>query len=285
MDAIIDQIKSRKKAYRIFLLLIALILNAAVYNIFLLPINLVTGGSPGIATITKYVYNIEPSVMIFLISFACIILSFMYLGIERTSATILASFIYPLFVQLTKPLGELFVINTNDLFIVIIFAGVLTGISNGLMYKTKYSNGGFPVVSQILYKYFRVPIAKSSLIINMTIVLIGAIFFGTTNTMYAIIFLFINSIVLNKILLGVSTNKAFYIITSEENEIKDYVINRLGHNVTTFDVKGGFLEKKRKVLLVVIPTSEYYRVTEGIKILDKDAFFVVTDAYEVVGGK
>ena len=51
------------------------------------------------------------------------------------------------------------------------------------------------------------------------------------------------------------------------------------------DVKGGFLNKKHKVVLTVVPTREYYRVTEGIKTIDKDAFFVVTDSYEVVGGK
>ena len=80
-------------------------------------------------------------------------------------------------------------------------------------------------------------------------------------------------------------NKAFYIITSEEKEIKDYIIKNLDHSVTIFDVKGGFLNKKNKVVLTVVPTREYYRVTEGIKAIDKDAFFVVTDAYEVVGGK
>ena len=80
-------------------------------------------------------------------------------------------------------------------------------------------------------------------------------------------------------------NKAFYIITSEEKEIKDYIIKTLEHSVTIFDVKGGFLNKKNKVVLTVVPTREYYRVTEGIKAIDKDAFFVVTDAYEVVGGK
>ena len=90
---------------------------------------------------------------------------------------------------------------------------------------------------------------------------------------------------MDKVLLGISNNKAFYIITSEEEQIKKYIIEHLHHNVTTFDVKGGFLEKKRKVLLSIIPSREYYRVTEGIKNIDNKAFFVVTDSYEVIGGK
>ena len=103
--------------------------------------------------------------------------------------------------------------------------------------------------------------------------------------MYAIILLYISTIVIDKVLLGISNNKAFYIITHEEKKVKDYIINSLNHSVTTFDVKGAFLEKKRTVLLAVIPSREYFRVTEGIKLIDKDVFFVVTDAYQVEGGK
>ena len=38
-------------------------------------------------------------------------------------------------------------------------------------------------------------------------------------------------------------------------------------------------------MLTVIPTREHYKLTEGIKEIDKDAFFVVTDAYQVQGAK
>ena len=37
--------------------------------------------------------------------------------------------------------------------------------------------------------------------------------------------------------------------------------------------------------VIVEPTNEYYKVTEGIKMIDDKAFFVVTDSYEVVGAK
>ena len=70
-----------------------------------------------------------------------------------------------------------------------------------------------------------------------------------------------------------------------EKDGKEYIIETLKHNVTTFEVKGGFLDKNRKVMLTVIPSREYYRVTEGIKEIDKDAFFVVTDSYTVEGAK
>ena len=72
-------IKNNDKIVRIILMLISLVLNAILYNLFLLPLNLVTGGTPGIATITHYVYGINPAIMLFFLSFACVIVSFLYL--------------------------------------------------------------------------------------------------------------------------------------------------------------------------------------------------------------
>ena len=43
--------------------------------------------------------------------------------------------------------------------------------------------------------------------------------------------------------------------------------------------------EKDEVILCVVPTSEYYRLKEGIREIDPEAFFVVTDAYEVMGGE
>ena len=42
---------------------------------------------------------------------------------------------------------------------------------------------------------------------------------------------------------------------------------------------------KRKILFSVIPKRDYYKLTEGIKLIDPEVFFVVEDAYEVKGGK
>ena len=285
MDEISKILKKQNKIYRIVLISLSLVISALMYNLFLLPLSLVTGGTPGIATITYYLYDIDPALMLLILSISCAIISFMYLGFERTAGSLLAAVAYPLLVKVTSPLAGLFSSEGTDFLLLVIFAGVLSGVANGLMYKSGYSNGGFPVISQILFEKKQISIAKSSLAINVTIVLIGAFFFGITNALYAIIFLYINNLVLDKVLLGVSNNKAFYIITNKEKEVKEYIIKTLNHTLTVFDVKGGFLDSNRKVILTVIPSREYYRVTEGLKSIDSSVFFVVTDSYQVEGAK
>lgn len=285
MEEIFASIKKQKRLQKFGLALISLTMSALIYNLFLLPLNIVSGGVSGVATITNHLYHIDPSLMIFILSAACSIISLLYLGIEQTAGTIVASIVYPLLVKITAPIATIIPIETNDVFIIVIFAGVLSGIASGLFYRSGYVNCGFPVICKVLYQNFKIAISKSTLIINIIVVFFGGVFFGSLNAMYAVILLYISSIVMDKVILGISNNKAFYIITSEESEVKEYIIDKLHHNVTTFDVKGGFLEKKRKVLLSVIPSREYYKVAEGIKNIDKEAFFVVTDSYEVIGGK
>ena len=119
----------------------------------------------------------------------------------------------------------------------------------------------------------------------MLIVLSSAIFFGPMNLLYSIIVLYIISLMSDRVILGISDNKAFYIITEHEEAIKEYIFTNLGHSVTIFNAKGGFKKEKENVLLCVLPTRDYYKLKAGIHEIDKDAFFVVTDAYEVFGGE
>lgn len=285
LENIFTSVKKRHIIVRTIMIIVSLFISSLAYNLFLLPTNLVAGGANGISIIIKHVYKIDPSITIFIVLVICNILSFIFLGKERTIGTLFATILYPIFVEITSIFTNKITIDTTDLFLVVIFTGILTGLASGLMYKTGYSNGGLPVISQILYKYYKIPIAKSNLVLNSIVVIIGGIYFGWTMVMYAIILLYINSIIIDKVLLGISNNKAFYIITKEDKKVKDYIINVMHHSVTTFDVKGAFLEKKRRVLLTVIPSREYYRVTEGIKLIDKEVFFLATDAYQVEGGK
>ena len=117
------------------------------------------------------------------------------------------------------------------------------------------------------------------------IVLSGGIFFGITKLMYALVVLYIISALTDKVVLGISDSKAFYIITEKEDLVKEFILKYLNHGVTMFEARGGFTKEKQRVLMCVVPTKEYFELKEGIHQIDNDAFFVVTDAYEVFGGE
>ncbi|MCI5967846.1 MAG: YitT family protein [Tenericutes bacterium] len=283
--SILETVKKKKLVRRYILLILSLFISACYFNLLQLPTQIVTGGSSGVSIILNYYFNWDPSQVIFIISAILLIAGFIFLGFEKTTGALVTTIIYPMFVNLTANISDYIVVDLSDKILISIFIGLLAGITTGMVYKAGFSNGGFSIISEIISERKKIPISNISFIINFIIVILGGVSFGWTMVMYAAIILYINSVILDRVLIGVSKNKALYIITSEEEKMKDYIMNSLKHGITIFDVKGGFLEKKRKVLMTVIPNHDYFKLKEGIKEIDKEAFFIVTDSYQVYGGE
>ena len=214
---IIDTISKRNYIKRYLLLTIGLLISAINYNLLVLPLEIVCGGTSGIATILNYLLNLEPSLIIFFQSFILLILCFCFLGIEDTTAMADWLMRLPAFwLQCGHAAGinEIFIINHKDILLLSIFIGILTGISNGIIFKTGLNNGGYGVLSKIISNKKKASITKSNMIINSIIVLAGGAVFGINKVLYAIIILIIQKNVSDKIVLGISKNKTIIIICS-----------------------------------------------------------------------
>lgn len=278
-------IYEKTRIQRYFYLAIGLILLAVSFNAFLLPNNIVFGGVSGISIITKKYFGWDPSIFIMISSLILLVVSFFTLGIEKTKGSILGSILFPVVVNLTSNISTYITFNSSDLVMCILFGGVLYGAGAGLIFKAGFTTGGTDIINQIVSKYCKVSMGTALLFSDGIIVLCGALVFGVVKCIYAIVTLYIISVLTDRVLLGISNSKAFYIIAEKDEEIKEYVLKELGHGVTVFDGKGGFTKEKQKVLFCVIPTKDYFKLKEGIHDIDSEAFFVATDAYEVLGGE
>ena len=261
---------------------LGLFLYALAYNLFLKPNNIVAGDVDGIANIFKGIIN--PNLLITILCVILLIISFPLLGVKTTIGSVIGTILFPVFVTLTSDISKYIIIDTNDLLLISIVAGVIRGTGYGLTFKMGFTTGGTDILNQIVAKYFHTSIGTAMLIVDGSIVVAGGFVYGFSSMLYALIILYLLSFITDKIMLGISKSKSFYIITSEEEKVKDYIMNELGHGVTIFSVKGGYTKERQKMLMCVIPTREYYKLKEGISKIDKDSFFVITDSYEVKGG-
>jgi len=275
--------KSRPKRY--LMLIIGLILISVAFNLFLLPNDIVFGGVSGLSIITKKIWGWDPSAFIMISSIMLLFVSYFFLGLEKTKGSILGSLLFPVFVKITANISRYLIITESEIFVYALFGGVLYGIGAGLVFKAGFTTGGTDIINQIISKYLRVSMGNALIMSDGLIVLAGIGIFGINKFMYLIVTLYIISILTDKVLLGISDSKAFYVITEQEDNVRKYILNELGHGVTVFDGKGGFTKEKQKILFCVIPTKHYFKLKEGIHEIDPEAFFVVTDAYEVYGGE
>lgn len=278
------EIKHKIKIKELIEFIFGCFLIALAFNLFMSPNNLVAGGVSGLSLILKHFFGLNPSMIISISNIFLIILSFLLLGKEKTKMSILGSILFPIFVSMTEHLSTYISFKESEMILIAIFGGVLQGIGAGLIFRAGYSTGGTDILNMIISKIFKISLGNSMFFTDGTIIAIGAFVFGFNHLMYSLIILYLISTLTDKVVLGISDSKAFYIITSKEKEVKTFVINELKHGVTEFKAKGGYNLENQTVLMSVIPTREYYKLKEGIHNIDKNAFFVAMDSYEVRGG-
>ncbi len=281
---ILKEIYKKGKLKRYIELIIGALFSAISFNLFCAPNELVAGGISGLSIIINYLFKMDKSLFVGIVDIILLIISYFSLGKEKTMHSVLGSILFPLFIKLTQNVNSFLNLDTSVLLLSAIFAGVIQGFGSGLVFKAGFSTGGTDIINQIISKYCKVSIGNAMYFSDGLIILVSGFVFGINKIMYAIVLLYILSYVTDRVILGISDSKAFYIITKYDKKIKDYIIKDLHHSVTELSAEGGFASKKETVLMCVLPTKEYYRLKEGINEIDKNAFFVVTDAYEVVGG-
>ena len=289
IDEIIEKIYSKNRIKRYITLIIGCLLLATAFNVFFLPRNIVYGGVSGISIVTNKIFGINPSVFIFVSSMILLVISYFTLGWEKTKGSLAGSIIFPLCISLTADLGKYVDFNIDNMILIVIFGAVIAGIGSGMNFKSGFSTGGTDIINQIVSKYAKVSIGKAMLMSDGLILLASGFFLGNNiyaweNVMYAIIVLYIISVMADKVILGISQCKAFYIVTEHETSIKNFIMQHLSHGVTVLDGRGGYTGNNQKVIMCIIPTKEYFLAKEGILSIDPNAFFLVTDAYEVSGG-
>lgn len=266
---------------RYIFLLLGTLIYALAYNLFFFKNNIVYGGASGISIITRDI--LDPSIMIMVLNVFFLTLSLIFLGKKSTLNSVVGSLLFPTFVKLTANIGNYIIIENDNLLLIALIGGVAVGTASGIIFKSGFTTGGTDILNQIVSKRFKVSIGTSMLLTDGLIVLAGGFFFGWTRVLYAIIVLYIINIMVDKVVLGISSNKAVYITTDEDDTVCDYLLNELKLGITLIETRGGYTNKKDQIIMCVVPTSDYFKVSEGIAQIDKRAVVLVTDAYQTSG--
>lgn len=256
------------------------ILMAISFNLFQAKYNFVSGGISGLSIILKKFIPLNEGIFIFLTNIFLLIISYIVLGKEKTKYTVLGSIIYPISINLTAFLSQYINFNDIDPILISIIGGLINGLGLGLVYKSGFTTGGTDILNQILSIKCKIPLGKSILYIDGIIVILSALVFGIPSMVYSLIMIFLTSYISNKTMLELGYNKVMYIYTNHYKEIKKYLTN-FYYDITIFETVSGYSEKKKKLYMCSVSSRNYYEIKEGIKLIDPNAFIVVTNAYEL----
>ena len=264
------------------ILIIASLVIAISYNLFVIPNKLIAPGINGLGGIIKYTTYFSPAIFILIVNLCLLLTAIATFGFEKSYKYIASCLLTPIFIYLTQNIDTIIKLENLEMVLIVLCASLLIGYGNSLIYKEGYSVGGFYIFEDIINSMAKKQRKYLSLICDLIIVFISFTIIPLENAIYSLFLVVIAKRLTTIAKLGINDSKAFYIITSKEKEVKRYIMEELKHDITLLEAKGGFTKKQNNILMTVISTKEYYELKEGIKEIDPNAFISITDSYEVL---
>ncbi|ENZ00734.1 YitT family protein [Clostridium thermobutyricum] len=265
----------------IFIFLGCLIASLGV-NLFLTHAKLLSGGATGIALIIQYLSNVPAGIVVFLLNVPLFIVSFKKLSPSFTLYSGIGMLSLSAALIITKPLSN--VIRVNDVLLYCLYGGALCGAGYGIVFLRNGSTGGTDIITMLIRKkYSNFEIGKLGFILNCIIVIIGAVIFGLPKALYTLLSIFVQGLVLDKVLKGLNSKKLLLILTDKDDEIIDYVLKDLNRGVTSLPAEGEYTHKKKKMLYCIVTTREMLNLKNKIYAVDERAFITIMDISEVKG--
>lgn len=252
---------------------------AVAFNLFLNAFDIASGGVSGISIILKDLFGWRPAYTQWGFNAGLVLLGFAFLGRQFGVKTIIGTFILPLFVILTEKWPTI----TSEPLLAALYGGVGVGLGIGLVFRANASTGGTDLIAQIVHKYTGLSLGIAVLFIDGLIVLTAAIVYGPEKALYALVTLYVTGKTVDVVQIGLGMTKISFIISENQEAIKEAILHDLDRGVTKLAAYGGFTDRERPVLMCVVLQREINRLKQLVRERDPHAFVIVSDANEVLG--
>lgn len=259
-------------------------LYAASVAVFTSKNNIAPGGLTGVSTMLNYLFSLPIGAMIFLMNIPLFLWAFFKNGrgfvIKTMTGTALVSVFIDIFQAVLPFYG-------GNIMLAAIFGGALSGLGLGLIFARGGSTGGTDIIAVSLNKRFpHISTGRLMLLSDAVVLTAAAIVYGNIESaLYAGITIFVSVRVIDAVTYGTSrgNGKLIFIISDSYDVISREIIQKLGRGVTVLNGSGAYTGNSKRVLMCAARPNQVVKITKGVKIIDKNAFIVVTTANSILG--
>lgn len=276
----------RKSVVRQILSVLCVLAGNALYaltvKLFLLPSDVIVGGTTGISLFVEHTFGVSISLFILIFNILMLIVGLIILGKKFALTTIISSFAYPVFLELFNHcFGDL--VLTTDPFLSTLFSGLGIGIALGVVIRSGASTGGMDIPPLVLNRFFKIPVSVSLYVFDFCILILQFSFTPINKILYGIVLTLIYTVVLDKILLKGTSKTEVKVISQKTEEIRSTILSQLDRGVTILYGEGGYLQEKSQILMSVVSNREVIQIERLIHQIDPECFMVVSRVSEVSG--
>ncbi|MCF0105932.1 MAG: YitT family protein [Holdemanella sp.] len=251
-------------------------------TLFILPGNLLMGGTTGIGLVLNHYFNIPLSTFVLIFNICMFLLGAFILGKKFAMTTLLSTFYYPIILGVFERVFQNVSI-TNDILLNTFFGGLFIGVALGIVVRQGASTGGMDIPPLVLKKLFRIPVSYSVMVFDVIILLFQFRFSNITNLLYGIILIVLYSTILDKVLLIGTQKVELKIISKQPEKIQRGILEELDRGLTILHGKTGYLKIETDVIISVMNMRDVLRIERIIHDIDEEAFIIITQVNEVKG--
>jgi uncharacterized membrane-anchored protein YitT (DUF2179 family) len=279
-----QKIDYKKLALDLVFLITGCILCAFSTTSILKPAGLITGGITGISIITDKLIHIRYTYIYYALSILVLTIAWITLGKREGFKIMTVSLLFPIILIIFDKLHISFI--HNDLMLASVYYGILSGLGCGLILKRGFSFGGTDTLAKIFHhKLFPfIGISEILLGIDGAIIISSAIIYGMNIALYAVISQIILMKAIDTVLFGFGSKKVqIEIISEKHEEITNYILHEIKRGVSTYQIKGGYMNLTRTKLVTICSPRESMLIKRFIAHRDADAFVNVAPVISVWG--
>lgn len=264
------------------MLLVGNVVYALSIKLFLLPANLMSAGTTGIALVVNHMTGMPISGFIFVFNVAMLVLGWWMLGRKFAMTTCFSSLFYPVALEvLNRALGSVSI--TENIMLNTLYAGMGLGLALGLVLRSGAATGGMDIPAVILKKYLNVPVSVSLWTCDFVIMVSQLLFHRGEDLLYGVLLLLVISVTLNKVMLLGTSKTEVKIISQHSAQIREAILSQVDRGVTILHGEGGYLHHETEVILSIISNHELPRIEQLARSIDPDSFIIVSRVTEVWG--
>lgn len=249
---------------------------------FIMPGNLITGGTTGIGLFVKDVTGLPVTVFVFGFNVIMFLIGFFVFGWKFAANTIVSTFSYPIALGIITQLLQDYCL-TQDMILCTIFGGICIGAAIGIVMRMGASTGGMDIPPLVLQHYFKIPVSGSIYVFDMLILLLQASRSEGEQILYGILLVIVYSIVLDKCLMLGTAKMQIKVVSEKIEEIRQAVLTDIDRGVTMLNSETGYMKRDTQMLLTVVSMRELAKTEKLIHAVDEDAFVIINRVSEVSG--
>ena len=275
---------NKKTAVRNFINMTAgsIIMGLSLY-FFKSPNGFVTGGVGGLGIILGRFTTVSMGLWVTALNLLLLVLGFIVLGKSVGFKTIYCTLLYSAVVDLMEivyPMEKPF---TDQPLLELVWAIILTGIGQAMIFYADASSGGTDILALILRKHTSMDVGKAILAVDILISAASFFAFGIRTGLFSVLGLFCMTFLIDIALESFSSCKYFVIITSKPQEITEFILKEMDHGATLVKGEGLYTHSEKAMVHTVCRRREAIRLQKYIKRIDPQAFTIITTSSEIIG--